>query len=142
MVGTAGGMRCNMKSATIKHLQSLITDETPKKTCDLLQFAIRCVREHKVEEKVENKVDWLPMFETLWKMYPKKSDKQNAKKMFERKVRGLTEEECREKCNLIYKAQMRYQNQLIQNETPLEYTKLYASWLNCEVPNSKHYKGR
>lgn len=131
-----------MKSATIKHLQSLITDETPKKTCDLLQFAIRCVREHKVEEKVENKVDWLPMFETLWKMYPKKSDKQNAKKMFERKVRGLTEEECREKCNLIYKAQMRYQNQLIQNQTPLEYTKLYASWLNCEVPNSKHYKGR
>ena len=131
-----------MKSATIKHLQSLITDETPKKTCDLLQFAIRCVREHKVEEKVETKVDWLPMFETLWKMYPKKSDKQNAKKMFERKVRGLTEEECREKCNLIYKAQMRYQNQLIQNQTPLEYTKLYASWLNCEVPNSKHYKGR
>ena len=131
-----------MKSATIKYLQSLITDETPKKTCDLLQFAIRCVREHKVEEKVENKVDWLPMFETLWKMYPKKSDKQNAKKMFERKVRGLTEEECREKCNLIYKAQMRYQNQLIQNQTPLEYTKLYASWLNCEVPNSKHYKGR
>lgn len=133
---------CKMKSATIKYLQSLITDETPKKTCDLLQFAIRCVREHKVEEKVENKVDWLPMFETLWKMYPKKSDKQNAKKMFERKVRGLTEEECREKCNLIYKAQMRYQNQLIQNQTPLEYTKLYASWLNCEVPNSKHYKGR
>ena len=131
-----------MKSATIKFLQSLLTDDRPKGECDLLQFAIRCVREHKAEEKVENKVDWLPMFETLWKMYPKKSDKQNAKKMFERKVRGLTEEECREKCNLIYKAQMRYQNQLIQNQTPLEYTKLYASWLNCEVPNSKHYKGR
>ena len=131
-----------MKSATIKFLQSLLTDDRPKGECDILQFAIKCVREHKVEEKVENKVDWLPMFETLWKMYPKKSDKQNAKKMFERKVRGLTEEECREKCNLIYKAQMRYQNQLIQNETPLEYTKLYASWLNCEVPNSKHYKGR
>ena len=131
-----------MKSQTIKFLQSLLTADRPKGECDLLQFAIRCVREHKVEEKVENKVDWLPMFETLWKMYPKKSDKQNAKKMFERKVRGLTEEECREKCNLIYKAQMRYQNQLIQNQTPLEYTKLYASWLNCEVPNSKHYKGR
>lgn len=131
-----------MKSQTIKFLQSLLTDDRPKGECDLLQFAIRCVREHKVEEKVENKVDWLPMFETLWKMYPKKLDKQNAKKMFERKVRGLTEEECREKCNLIYKAQMRYQNQLIQNQTPLEYTKLYASWLNCEVPNSKHYKGR
>lgn len=40
-----------MKSETIKYLQSLITDETPKKTCDLIEFAIRCVREHKVEEK-------------------------------------------------------------------------------------------
>lgn len=131
-----------MKSQTIKLLQSLLTADRPKGECDLLQFAIRCVRSFSIEEKVETKVDWLPMFETLWKMYPKKSDKQNAKKMFERKVRGLTEEECREKCNLIYKAQMRYQNQLIQNETPLEYTKLYASWLNAEVPNSKHYKGR
>lgn len=131
-----------MKSATIKFLQSLLTDDRPKGECDLLQFAIRCVRSFSIEEKVETKVDWLPMFETLWKLYPKKSDKLNAKKMFERKIRGLTEEECREKCNLIYKAQMRYQNQLIQNETPLEYTKLYATWLNCEVPNSKHYKGR
>lgn len=131
-----------MKSATIKFLQSLLTADRPKGECDLLQFAIRCVRSFSIEEKVETKVDWLPMFETLWKMYPKKSDKQNAKKMFERKVRGLTEEECREKCNLIYKAQMRYQSQLIQNETPMEYTKLYASWLNAEVPNSKHYKGR
>ena len=131
-----------MKMETVRYLQSLITDDTPKKVCDMVEFAVKCVKAYKVEEKVENKVDWLPMFETLWKMYPKKSDKQNAKKMFERKVRGLTEEECREKCNLIYKAQMRYQNQLIQNQTPMEYTKLYASWLNCEVPNSKYYKGR
>ena len=131
-----------MKAETIRYLQSLITDDTPKKTCDIVEYAIKCIREYKVTEKVKTKVDWLPMFETLWKLYPKKSDKQNAKKMFERKIRGLTQEECREKCNLIYKAQMKYQNQLIQNNTPLEYTKLYASWLNCEVPNSKHYKGR
>ena len=131
-----------MKAETIRYLQSLITDETPKKDLDLLQFAIKCVKEHKVEDKPKTKVDWLPYFETLWKLYPKKSDKQNAKKMFERKIRGLTEEECKEKCNLIYKAQMKYQKQLEQNDTPLEYTKLYASWLNCEVPNSKHYKGR
>lgn len=131
-----------MKAQALKYLSLLITDDTCKKDLDIIAYIRKCVNEYKAEEKVENKVDWLPMFETLWKMYPKKSDKQNAKKMFERKVRGLTEEECREKCNLIYKAQMRYQNQLIQNETPLEYTKLYASWLNCEVPNSKHYKGR
>lgn len=142
MVGTAGGMRCSMKSETIKYLQSLITDETPKKTCDLLQFAIRCVREHKVEEKVENKVDWLPMFETLWKMYPRKVGKQNAVKQFEHKVRGLSEEECREKCNLIYLAEVKYIKQLQDNDTPLEFTKHFASFLNAEVPNSKYYKGR
>ena len=131
-----------MKSATIKHLQSLITDETPKKTCDLLQFAIRCVREHKVEEKVETKVDWLPMFETLWKIYPRKVGKQNAVKQFEHKVRGLSEEECREKCNLIYLAEVKYIKQLQDNGTPLEFTKHFASFLNAEVPNSRHYKGR
>lgn len=131
-----------MKTKAIKWLSAQIRDDTTVEQLNLINFIKKCVNEHKVERETENKVDWLPMFETLWKMYPKKSDKQNAKKMFERKVRGLTEEECREKCNLIYKAQMRYQNQLIQNETPLEYTKLYASWLNAEVPNSKHYKGR
>ena len=132
-----------MKSKAIKWLNEQITDETTKAELDIIEFIKLCVREMKVKVAEEKpKVDWLPMFETLWKLYPKKSDKLNAKKMFERKIRGLTEEECREKCNLIYKAQMRYQNQLIQNETPLEYTKLYASWLNCEVPNSKHYKGR
>lgn len=131
-----------MKTKAIKWLSAQIRDDTTVEQLNLINFIKKCVNEHKVERETENKVDWLPMFEKLWKMYPKKSDKLNAKKMFERKVRGLTEEECREKCNLIYKAQMRYQKQLVQNETPLEYTKLYASWLNAEVPNSKHYKGR
>lgn len=131
-----------MKSETIKYLKGLISDETPKKTCDIVEFAIKCVKEHKEKEKVETKFDWLPMFETLWKIYPRKQDKLNAKKMFERKIRGLSEEECRTKCNLIYKAEVRYVMQLKANETPLEYTKLMASWLNAEVPNSKHYKGK
>lgn len=120
----------------------MLTDDRPKGECDLLQFAIKCVREHKVEEKVENKVDWLPMFETLWKMYPRKVGKQNAVKQFEHKVRGLNEEECREKCNLIYLAEVKYIKQLQDNGTPLEFTKHFASFLNAEVPNSKYYKGR
>lgn len=130
-----------MKAKAIRLLNGLITDGTTKSELDLINFIKQCVNEKKVKEDLP-KVDWTPYFETLWKLYPKKSDKQNAKKMFERKIRGLTEQECKEKCNLIYKAQMKYQKQLEQNDTPLEYTKLYASWLNCEVPNSKHYKGR
>lgn len=130
-----------MKSATIKHLQSLITDETPKKTCDLLQFAIRCVREHNVEEKVENKVDWLPMFETLWKMYPRKVNKCLAKKTFEHKVRGLNEEECKAKCNQIYKVQLLRQKEWENSKRDLQYICHYSTFLNNEIPNSKYYKG-
>lgn len=131
-----------MKSETIKYLQSLITDETPKKTCDLLQFAIRCVREHKVEEKVENKVDWLPMFETLWKMYPRKVNKELAKRTFEHKIRGLGEQECKDKCNLIYKAQKMAMVRWEEQGTEMQYIPHYSSWLNSSVPNSPKYKGR
>lgn len=90
----------------------------------------------------KDEFDWTPMFETLWKLYPRKIERQNAIKMFERKVRGLTEEECREKCNYIYKLQMRYVKQLEENETPLQYVKHYSSWLNAEIPNSKYFKGK
>jgi Uri superfamily endonuclease len=131
-----------MKSATIKHLQSLITDETPKKTCDLLQFAIRCVRSFSIEEKVENKVDWLPMFETLWKMYPRKVNKELAKRTFEHKVRGLGEQECKDKCNLIYKAQKIAMARWEEQGTEMQYIPHYSSWLNSSVPNSPKYKGR
>ena len=131
-----------MKSATIKFLQSLLTDDRPKGECDLIEFAIRCVREHKIEEKVETKVDWLPMFETLWKMYPRKVNKELAKRTFEHKIRGLGEQECKDKCNLIYKAQKiamaRWENQ----GTEMQYIPHYSSWLNSSVPNSPKYKGR
>lgn len=131
-----------MKSATIKFLQSLLTDDRPKGECDLIEFAIRCVREHKVEEKVETKVDWLPMFETLWKMYPRKVNKELAKRTFEHKIRGLGEQECKDKCNLIYKAQKiamaRWENQ----GTEMQYIPHYSSWLNSSVPNSPKYKGK
>lgn len=131
-----------MKSQTIKFLQSLLTDDRPKGECDLLQFAIRCVREHKVEEKVENKVDWLPMFETLWKMYPRKVNKELAKRTFEHKVRGLNEQECKDKCNLIYKAQKISMTRWEEQGTEMQYIPHYSSWLNSSVPNSPKYKGR
>lgn len=131
-----------MKSQTIKFLQSLLTDDRPKGECDLLQFAIRCVREHKVEEKVENKVDWLPMFETLWKMYPRKVNKELAKRTFEHKIRGLGEQECKDKCNLIYKAQKIAMVRWEEQGTQMQYIPHYSSWLNSSVPNSPKYRGK
>ena len=129
-----------MKAKAIKWLNSLVTEDTPKKDLDVIDYIKKCINEQK-EEKLP-KVDWIPMFETLWKMYPRKVGKQNAIKQFEHKVRGLNEDECKAKCNLIYKAEMRYIKQLQENKTSLEYTKHFSSWLNSEVPNSKHYKGR
>lgn len=130
-----------MKSKAISYLNGLVNDETTKKEIDLLDFIKKCVREFKSPEELP-KVEWQKYFETLWKIYPRKVEKQNAKKMFERKIRGLNEQECKDKCNLIYKAEMRYISQIKERETPVEYIKHFASWLNAEVPNSKHYKGR
>ena len=132
-----------MKTKSLKWLNSKITDETTKAELDIIEFIKLCVREMKVKVAEEKpKVDWLPMFETLWKIYPRKIGKQNAIKQFEHKVRGLTEDECRQKCNAIYLAEVKYINQLKANDTPLEYTKHFASWLNSEVKNSPKYKGR
>lgn len=130
-----------MKSKALKWLNSQVNDGTTKAEIDIIDFLKRLVREHKVEEK-KPQVDIKPYFEKLWQLYPRKIGKQNAIKQFEHKVRGLTEQECREKCNLIYRAEMQYIQQLQANETPLEYTKHFATFLNSEVPNSKYYKGR
>ena len=131
-----------MKSATIKFLQSLLTADRPKGECDLLQFAIRCVRSFSIEEKVETKVDWLPMFETLWKMYPRKVNKELAKRTFEHKIRGLGEQECKDKCNLIYKAQKIAMVRWEEQGTEMQYIPHYSSWLNSSVPNSPKYRGK
>lgn len=131
-----------MKSATIKYLKELISADKTKGECDLIEFAIKCVRDYKIEEKVEAKVDWLPMFETLWKMYPRKVNKELAKKTFEHKIRGLGEQECKDKCNLIYKAQKMAMARWEEQGTEMQYIPHYSSWLNSSVPNSPKYKGR
>ena len=75
-------------------------------------------------------------------MYPRKVGKQNAIKQYEKKVRGLTDEETKVVSNLIYakmKKRIAYWN---EQETEICYIPHFASFLNAEIPNSKHYKGR
>lgn len=130
-----------MKSKAMKWLSAQVQPTTTKSELDVIDFLKKLVRDFKVPEK-KQEFDWSPMFETLWKLYPRKVNKVLAKKTFEHKVRGLTEQECKDKCNLIYKAEMRYLNQIKENNTEINYIKHFSSWLNAEVPNSKHYKGR
>lgn len=130
-----------MKSKAIKWLEAQINDDTTKAGLDIIDFLKKLVREYKVPEK-KQEFDWSPMFETLWKLYPRKVNKVLAKKTFEHKVRGLTEQECKDKCNLIYKMQMMRVKQWENEGRELQYYPHYSSLLNSEVPNSKHYKGR
>ena len=130
-----------MKTKAIKFLNSLVTDDTTKKDMDLIEFIKKCVKEFKVEEK-KPEVDWQKYFEKLWKLYPRHINKELAKRTFEHKIRGLNEEECREKCNQIYKAQMLQQQRWLNQKTEVCYISHYSSWLNNSVPNSPHYKGK
>lgn len=130
-----------MRTKAIKYLNSLITENTTKKEIDLIEFIKKCVRETKEPEK-SPKVDWETMFETLWKLYPKKINKVLAKRTFEHKVRGLTEQECKDKCNQIYKVQLLRQKQWETEGRELQYICHYSTFLNNEIPNSKHYKGK
>lgn len=130
-----------MKSQAIKYLNALITDDTTKKEIDLIEFIKKCVRDTK-EETRDPPLDWQKYFETLWKMYPRKVNKELAKRTFEHKIRGLNEQECKDKCNKIYKAQMVSQKDWKDRQVERFYIPHYSSWLNNQIPNSPHYKGR
>lgn len=130
-----------MKEKALKWLSAQINDDTCKSELDIIEYIKFCVDEKKVKENLP-KVDIKPYFEKLWSLYPRKVNKQLAFRTFEHKVRGLSEEECREKCNLIYKLQTLRQKQWEQEGRDKQYYPHYSSLLNNEVPNSKYYKGR
>ena len=130
-----------MKSKAMKWLSDQVQPSTTKAELDVIDFLKKLVREYKVPEK-KQEFDWSPMFETLWKLYPRKVNKVLAKRTFEHKIRGLSEEECREKCNLIYKLQMTRQKQWKEEGREMQYYPHYSTLLNSEVPNSKYCKGR
>ena len=131
-----------MKTQAIKYLNSLVKDDTTKKEIDLVEFIKKCVRSFQEEEKPAAKVDWLPYFEKLWKLYPRKVNKQLAARTFEHKVRGLNEQQCLEKCRQIAQVQLLRQKEWEANGTDMQYVPHYSSFLNNQVPNSPHYKGR
>ena len=130
-----------MKAKALKWLEAQIKDDTCKSELDIIEYIKSCINERKVKENLL-KVDIQPYFEKLWSLYERKVNKQLAFRTFEHKVRGLSEEECREKCNLIYKLQVARQKQWKDEGRDKQYYPHYSSFLNNEVPNSKHYKGR
>lgn len=129
------------KENAYKFLNSLITPQTTVEDLTIIRFIKECVKEY-FSTQEETSSEWKKYFEKLWSLYPRKVNKQLAVRTFEHKIRGLNEEECKSKCNSIYKAQMISQKSWELNKTDKQYIPHYSSWLNANVPNSKYYKGR
>lgn len=81
-------------------------------------------------------------FNTLWDLYPVKKGKEQAKITFEHKFRGMNEENQKDKANKIYILLKEHLNEWDSNNTERQYIPYFSSWLNLEIPNSKHFKGR
>lgn len=132
-----------MKNKAIKWLNAQITDEMSKGDYDIVQYLKGLVRADKGDKtETADKVDWQPYFDYLWKIYPRKVGKQNAIKQYEKKVRGLTEEETKAVSNAIYAKLKKRIAYWQETETEICYIPHFASFLNAEIQNSKHYKGR
>lgn len=130
-----------MKSKVIDWLCGLVTETTTKAELDMIEFAKKCVKAYKEKEVVKTDVDLEQFFSVLWKLYPRKVNKELARKTFEHKLRGLSAEQCRQKSNAIYKLEMQYINNIKIRGTEMQYIQHFSSWLNANVPNSEHYKG-
>lgn len=126
-----------MKAQTIKLLQSLITDDTPKKDLDLLQFAIKCVREHKVEEKNTEKEDYIKeLFDKFYKAYCRKGGKEQAKKTWRKKLIKLkTKEDILEKARKIARVYGACARDWEDRNVEICFIPLCSSFLNSNIPD-------
>lgn len=130
-----------MKSKSLEFLNGLINEDTTKKQIDIIEYIKKCVNAYKEVVKPKNCAEIFVYFDKLWKMYPKKINKELAKRTFEHKFRGLNEEECKEKANKIYLLFSKQNQQWQDKRTKIEYIPHYSTWLNNQIPNSPHYKG-
>jgi hypothetical protein len=82
------------------------------------------------------------MFNILWKIYPRKEGKEQAKKTFEHKLRGLKVEQAKDKANKIFLLIKGKRKMWEENETEARFIPMFSSLLNSEVPDSPHFGGR
>ena len=93
-----------MKNKAIKWLTAQITDEMSKGDYDIVQYLKGLVRADKgVSAKDESEVEWRPMFEKLWAIYPRKVAKAQAVKTFAKKVKGKSTDELKDFCNKVWR---------------------------------------
>lgn len=88
----------------------------------------------------ENKIS--EMFEKLWKVYPRKINKVQARKTFGNKLKGLNEETSKDKGNAIYillkQNIIGWSNEKNGEGRQLEMIPHFSSWLNANIEDSKY----
>lgn len=85
-------------------------------------------------------------FDKTYAIYPKKVSKEQAKKTYEHKFRGLAQEDARKLANYIY-INLEKQVQVWGNEyggkgREREFVPHMSTWLNDNIPDSPHFKGK
>lgn len=71
-------------------------------------------------------------FEKLWKIYPRKVAKQNAKKMYMRKIRNLNADEVKAVSREIYRRVIVRKQYWEEHETEQQFIPHFATFLNAE----------
>lgn len=71
-------------------------------------------------------------FEKLWQTYPRKVAKQNAKKMYMRKIRNLNDEEVKAVSREIYRRVLICKQYWEEHETEQQFIPHFATFLNAE----------
>lgn len=78
-------------------------------------------------------------YEAIYKIYPRKVNKNEGFATYEHKIRRLNKEEAYKKSNKIYKT---LKNQVLiwkKEERALQYIPYLSSWLNANIENSPYY---
>lgn len=71
-------------------------------------------------------------FEKLWQTYPRKVAKQNAKKMYMRKIRNLSDEEVKAVSREIFRRVLVRKQYWEEHETEQQFIPHFATFLNAE----------
>lgn len=86
--------------------------------------------------------DMIFWFDKLYEIYPRKVSKITAKTAFEHKLRGLKKDEAHKKAVSIFRTLQKQVAIWQEEKRSVDYVPYFATWLNANVSDSPHYKGR
>lgn len=122
-----------MKTKAIKWLNAQITDEMSKGDYDIVQYLKGLVRADKGDKtETAEKVDWKPIFEKIWAIYPRKVAKAQAAKTFAKKVKGKDETAIKDFANKLWRKIKVRTAYWEEHETEKQYIPHLSSLINQE----------